>query len=184
MVLERRRSIYRNQLFSSHIGTNPISRYRDFSAHSFRGDDVLVSRARKWIRRELQVFDFLKPDCTAPGSRRRRANNAEFLLEYVIAILKTMDINDSGGHAEELLKDFLGRDNTRVFLHELQAWLRSPFQHLRDWDRTVQYIGLGLRHRDAAVSHVGRITRSGSASSCSPSSRHSSATQYDQYIPH
>ncbi len=137
--LDRRRNIYRNQLLSLHVGTNRISRYRDLQPQSFRDDVILLSRARKWIRRELQVFDFLNPDCADAGGGRRRANNAEFLLEYIVAILKTTDIKGSGGHAEELIKDFLGRTNTRIFLHELQAWLRSPYHYLGDWDRAVQY---------------------------------------------
>src|SRR6202012_6025783 len=77
-----------------------------------------------------------------PGQQRlenRRANNAEFLLEYIIAILRTVDMKGSAGQAEELLRDFIGRDNARLFLHELQAWLRSPYIYLEDWDRHVQY---------------------------------------------
>lgn len=85
------------------------------------------------------MFEFLKPDATGSGSADRRANNAEFLLEYIVAILKTVDIQGSGGEAEDMLKDFLGRDNTRLFLHELRAWLRSPYTSLDDWDRHVQY---------------------------------------------
>ena len=38
-----------------------------------------------------------------------------------------------------MLSDFLGRENTRLFLHELRAWLRSPYEALADWDRHVQY---------------------------------------------
>ena len=56
-----------------------------------------------------------------------------------MAILKTVDIQGSGGQAEDLIQEFLGRDNTRLFLHELRAWLRSPYISLEDWDRTVQY---------------------------------------------
>lgn len=149
--LNRRRDIYRYQLLSLHVGTNRISMYRELNPRCIRDDNLLLSRARKWIRRELQVFDFLNPDCALLGSERRKANNAEFLLEYMIAILKTMDIRGSGGHAEELLKDFLGRENTRVFLHELQAWLRSPYQNLCDWDRAVQYDDSRLRPRNAAI---------------------------------
>lgn len=126
----------------------------------FNRDEELVSRARKWIRRELKVFTFLNPDADEeetggdtsreqqqqrvprPGQQRlanRRANNAEFLLEYIIAILRTVDIKGSAGQAEELLQEFLGRDNARLFLHELQSWLRSPYTSLQDWDRNVQY---------------------------------------------
>jgi len=133
----RRRHIYRNQLYSLHVGSNRLSRFRDLTPQLFNRDEELVSRARKWIRRELQVFEFLSPD--GPSSLDRRANNAEFLLEYIVAILKTLDIQASGGQAEHMLQDFLGRENTRLFLHEMRAWLRSPYTSLEDWDRKVQY---------------------------------------------
>jgi hypothetical protein len=136
-ALLQRRHIYRNKLYSLHVGTNRLSRFRDLTPALFTSDTELVSRARKWIRRELYVFEFLNPD-NASGSDRR-ANNAEFLLEYIVAILKTVDIQGSGGQAEEMLKDFLGRENTVLFLHELRAWLRSPYLNLEDWDRHVQY---------------------------------------------
>lgn len=153
--LLRRQNVYRHQLYSLRVGSNRVSQYREFTPDMFNRDEVLVSRARKWIRRELRVFAFLNPEAEAesqadsnrgrmarPGQQRlenRRGNNAEFLLEYIIAILRTVDIKGSAGQAEELLRDFLGRDNARLFLHELQAWLRSPFTSLEDWDRNVQY---------------------------------------------
>lgn len=133
----RRRHIYRNKLYSLHVGSNRVSRFRDLTPQLFSRDEELVSRARKWIRRELQVFEFLSPD--GSSSSDRRANNAEFLLEYIVAILKTVDIQGSGGEAEDMLQEFLGRENTRLFLHELRAWLRSPYISLEDWDRNVQY---------------------------------------------
>lgn len=136
-ALLRRRHIYRNQLYSLHVGTNRVSRFRELTPQLFSSDAELVTRARKWIRRELQVFEFLTPD--GPSTSDRRGNNAEFLLEYIMAILKTVDMQGSGGQAEEMLKDFLGRDNTRLFLHEMRAWLKSPYTSLEDWDRHVQY---------------------------------------------
>ncbi|KAL2014382.1 hypothetical protein VTN00DRAFT_1907 [Thermoascus crustaceus] len=156
--LTRRRHVYRHKLFSLRVGSNRLSKYRELTPQLFNQDEELVSRARKWIRRELQVFTFLNPDAEAdegegdtsqgqqrvprPGQQRlanRRANNAEFLLEYIIAILRTVDIKGSAGQAEELLQEFIGRDNARLFLHELQSWLRSPYTSLQDWDRNVQY---------------------------------------------
>lgn len=135
-----RKRIYRLQLYSSHVGSNRLSRFRDLTPQLFCRDDELISRARKWIRRELQVFEFLNPmGAEEDGITTRRANNAEFLLEYIIAILKTVDVKGSGGQAEDMLQEFLGRDNTRLFLHELRAWLRSPYLSLEDWDRNVQY---------------------------------------------
>ncbi|KAH7237488.1 uncharacterized protein BKA55DRAFT_577583 [Fusarium redolens] len=148
--IARRRDVYRHNRYSKHVGSNRLSRYRELTPAAFCSDNDLVSRARMWMRRELQVFSFLNPDAdqtvpTPEGSaprnavERRRANNAEFLLEYIIAILKSVDIMGSAGQAEEMISDFLGRDNTRLFLHELRAWLRSPYVKLADWDRAVQY---------------------------------------------
>lgn len=160
-----RRHIYRHQLFSLRVGSNRLSQYRELTPQLFNRDEDLVSRARKWIRRELQVFEFLNPDPPENSDRndlvtgstrmegttqtqrrrgeerlaRRRANNAEFLLEYIVAILRTVDTKGSAGQAEELLREFIGRTNARLFLHELQSWLRSPYTNLCDWDRHVQY---------------------------------------------
>lgn len=138
-ALLRRRYIYRHRLYSLHVGTNRLSRFRDLTPQLFANDQELVSRARRWIRRELQVFDFLNRDGSEEEGITRRANNAEFLLEYIVAILKTVDIKGSGGQAEDMLQEFLGRDNTRLFLHELRSWLRSPYTSVEDWDRHVQY---------------------------------------------
>jgi len=138
-VLEFRKQVYRRQMYSMHVGANRISRYKNVTPGAFLRDEHLVSRAKKWIRRELSVFDFLNPDSDAFGRADRRTSNAEFLLEYIVGILKSIDLKGSTGQAEELLKDFLGRGNARLFLHELEAWLRSPYENLRDWDRAVQY---------------------------------------------
>ncbi|KAJ5918095.1 hypothetical protein N7454_010470 [Penicillium verhagenii] len=157
--LASRRNVYRNQTYSLRVGSNRLSQYSEVTPEHFNRDEALVSRARKWIRRELQVFSFLNPEAEMdeergrarvprPGTQRledRRANNAEFLLEYVVAILRTVDIKGSAGQAEELLRDFIGRDQARLFLHELLAWLRSPYVTLEDWDRHVQYPRLAQR---------------------------------------
>ncbi|KAL7790181.1 hypothetical protein V8C43DRAFT_94820 [Trichoderma afarasin] len=150
-IQAHRRDVYLHKRFSKHVGSNRLSLYRELTPRLFCTDEALVSRARMWIRRELRVFSFLNADESGPSSStprpgdanqaqaRRRANNAEFLLEYLIAILKTVDIMGSAGQAEDMLSEFLGRDNARLFLHELRSWLRSPFTRLEDWDRAVQY---------------------------------------------
>ncbi|KAI1385358.1 uncharacterized protein F4822DRAFT_412841 [Hypoxylon trugodes] len=141
-AIVRRQHVYRNQLYSLHVGSSQRSGFRDLTPQLFESDPEMVSRARTWLRRELQVFEFLRTPPTAQSSdnamTRRRANNAEFLLEYIVAILKTVDIQGSQGQAEEMLKDFLGRDNTKLLLHELKNFLRSPWS-LEAWDRKVQY---------------------------------------------
>ncbi|KAI4220395.1 MAG: hypothetical protein L6R36_007654 [Xanthoria steineri] len=139
-ALLRRRHVYAQKLYSLHVGTNRLSRFRDLSPQLFSRDEELMRRARKWIRRELQVFDFLNiQGQDEEEGIMRRTNNSEFLLEYIVAILKTVDVKGSGGQAEDMLQEFLGRENTQLFLHELKAWLRSPYTSLEDWDRHVQY---------------------------------------------
>ena len=136
-ALLRRKEIYSLRLYSSHVGSNRLSRFRDLQPRLFVQDPIQISRAKTWIRRELQVFQFLNSEVVGESSVARRANNVDFLLEYIIAILKTVDVK--GNQAEDMLQEFLGRDNTRLFLHELKAWLRSPYMKIEDWDRHVQY---------------------------------------------
>lgn len=147
VAILQRRHVYRHQLYSLHVGSNRVSQYRNITPQLIASTPDLQSRARNWIRRELRVFTYLQPTSNTPTSassdrgtgRSRQASNTEFLLEYIVAILKTVDIKGSGGQAEDMLAEFLGREDARLFLHELNAWLRSPFVNLRDWDRNVQY---------------------------------------------
>ncbi|KAL8788465.1 MAG: hypothetical protein Q9213_001688 [Squamulea squamosa] len=187
-ALLRRRQVYARKLYSLHVGTNRLSRYRDLSPRLFSRDEELVRRARKWIRRELQVFDFLNTDGQEEGATRR-IDNAEFLLEYIVAILKTVDVKGSGGQAEDMLQEFLGRENTQLFLHELKAWLRSPYTSLEDWDRHVQYADPPTQYiRWAKSPGQGPSSRSQSSSN----SRRSNPTHslgierrgHDRYTPY
>ncbi|KAF2758256.1 hypothetical protein EJ05DRAFT_511072 [Pseudovirgaria hyperparasitica] len=147
LALVRRRHVYKHGLRCLHVGSNRVSRYRDYTPIQFSTSSDLQSRARQWIRRELQVFTFLDPtnerrshdDEQERGASVGRASNAEFLLSYLIAILKTVDIKGSAGQAQDMLQDFIGRENACLFLHELNSWLRSPYIRVQDWDRHVQY---------------------------------------------
>jgi hypothetical protein len=140
-ALEWRRRVYREKLYSLHVGANRLSQYRDFTAREFAASEELQRRARMFLRRELQVFSFLNT-AAAP-----RGGNREFLLEYIVAILKTNEFKGAFGHAEDLVTDYLGRENAKLLLHELEAWLRSPYTSLRDWDDHVQYAGGALDAR-------------------------------------
>ena len=177
------------------MGSNRLSRFRDLTPQLFVRDEELVSRARRWIRRELQVFQFLSPDGGEEEGITRKANNAEFLLEYIVAIVKTVDIKGSGGQAEDMLQEFLGRDNTRLFLHELRAWLRSPYTSLEDWDRNVQYNDALPRHsfNEHGPDEVGAHRHGGPSRdidkmeprlSVNPARRRSSNLRGDRYRPY
>ncbi|KAH8693945.1 RING finger domain protein [Talaromyces proteolyticus] len=194
-AITRRRHVYRHQLFSLRVGSNRLSQYRELTPQLFTQDENLVSRARKWIRRELQVFEFLNPDGDEDGSAlsdgvgrlggqrlaNRRTNNAEFLLEYIIAILRTVDVKGSAGQAEELLQEFIGRTNARLFLHELQSWLRSPYNSLQDWDRHVQYDDT-VRSSESSATGDGRSDSGQRSVSGSP--RVESGRVSKHYCPH
>ncbi|KAI1332276.1 hypothetical protein F5Y16DRAFT_394349 [Xylariaceae sp. FL0255] len=131
--LFRRQYIYRHRLYCLHVGSNSHSRYKEITPASFTSDRHQISRARAWLRRELQVFEFLNNPDTQP-----LATNPEYLIEFIIAILKTFDIQGSKAAAQDMLEPYLGRQNSILFLHELRNFLRSPFS-IEEWDSNVQY---------------------------------------------
>lgn len=86
------------------------------------------------------MFTFLHTDPAGSSSDvATTSSNAEFLLSYIVSILKMVDLKASNGHAENLLAEYLGRENSKLFLHELNNWLRSPYTKVEVWDREVQY---------------------------------------------
>lgn len=129
--LPRRRLVYDNHTPSLHVGANRTSQYQHFTPSTFASNPTLQTRARIFLRRELRVFPFL--------DRRPAGANREFLVEYAVAVLKAHDPKGADGRAGELLGEFLGAEDARLLLHELDAWLRSPFERLEVWDRKVQY---------------------------------------------
>jgi hypothetical protein len=133
-TLPGRRQVYRDRTFSLHVGTSRTSQYRDFTPADFTATFELQSRARTFLRRELRVFNHLGSG-RATGPRAKR----DFLVEYIVAILKTNEPKAADAHAEDLIADFLGREDANLLLHELGAWLRSPYTTLEAWDQHVQY---------------------------------------------
>lgn len=130
--LPRRRLVYDNHTPSLHVGANRISQYRNFTPSTFAASPTLQTRARIFLRRELRVFPFL--------DRRPAGANREFLVEYVVAVLKSHDPKGADGRAGELVGGFVGREDAGLLLHELDAWLRSPYEKLEVWDEKVQYL--------------------------------------------
>lgn len=150
-ALEQRRRVYRQKLYCLHVGANRLSQYRDFTARDFAASEDLQRRARMFLRRELQVFSFLNT-VAAP-----RGGNREFLLEYVVAVLKTNELKGASGRAEDLLTDYLGRTNAGLLLHELEAWLRSPHTSLGEWDNHVQYANVEPESRGMVETEQGKL---------------------------
>ncbi|KAK5107160.1 hypothetical protein LTR62_001685 [Meristemomyces frigidus] len=128
-----RQRVYQQRTYAKHIGSNHVSQYRDFTPLSFTKSPDLQSRARAFLRRELQVFSFLD------GILERRGGTRDYLIEYIVAVLKSHEMKAANAHAEGLVAEFLGETNAKQLLHELEAWLRSPYERLEQWDRCVQY---------------------------------------------
>lgn len=135
-----RLDVYRHSRFSLHIGSNPHSGYRPLTPTTLH-DPTHLSRARSFIRRELLVLDALDPSLPRPDLPRDTASpqrSRAFRLEYIVAVLKAAGVHGSSGAGEELLGRYLGR-YTRLFLHELRSFLRSPFGRVEEWDRGMGY---------------------------------------------
>lgn len=130
-ILERRRRVYRDSTYSLHIGGNRISQYKDFTQIDFLTSDELQTKAKMFLRRELKVFDFL--------DNNPRASSRDFLLVYIVFVLKSHELRGADGRAEDLVAEFLGRENAKLLLHDMESWLRSPYTSLGDWDSEVQY---------------------------------------------
>ena len=130
-----------NLLYSHHIGSNRHSGFRSFTPGQVADNNELQSKARTWIRRELRVFGFL----TQPSPPQQPVN-LEWLLEFIICILRNVDLKDMSDIAHDTLTETLGRENARLFLHELSSWMRSPYRYLLDWDRVMDY-GPDPEHR-------------------------------------
>lgn len=125
IALERRKFVYANKLMSFHVGTNTFSRFSSFSVRDLQGNSEcavrLRAKATTFTRRELTVFPFLADE------------NVEFVLRYIIdGVLTRLEIQSAGAH--RLVSEFLGEDNTAIFLHELRTYLRSPFEDLSGFD--------------------------------------------------
>ncbi|KPI40278.1 uncharacterized protein AB675_7786 [Cyphellophora attinorum] len=106
----------------------------------------LLRLAKIWIRRELSLFSFLNPTAPATShhhhtahSRRPRPTTAPFLTNFVLAILTQLDLSGAGDsfQAVDLLAEYLGGSDARLFVYELKAFLNSGCGTLREWDEEV-----------------------------------------------
>lgn len=134
-----RLDVYRRARFSLHIGASPHTGYRPLTPSTLDSATHL-SRARAFIRRELLVLDALDPSLPHPEGLRPASpqRSRAFRLEYITAVLKTAGLQGASGAGEELLRRYLG-PYTRLFLHELKSFLRSPYGRVEEWDRAVRY---------------------------------------------
>lgn len=130
LALARRRLIHSRQSYSLHRA--PLT---PFHPTLFRDSPLLQRKARLFLRRELLVFTFL--------------SRTEFVVEYTVGMMKRLELKGADGAVEGLLGEVLGREEAKLLVHELAAWMGSAFDRLEDWDRSVQY-------RDPEIMAYGR----------------------------
>lgn len=147
-ALWRRRQVYEHQLYSLHVGSSAYSGYTDFTTQTFATSPGLQARARTFLRRELHAIDAesrVGASAQTGGQRRqkstlrRRQATTDYLVEFIIAVMRTHEAKSFDDRAAELLSEFMAVDNAHLLLHELTHWLRSPYVRLDDWDNAVQY---------------------------------------------
>ncbi|GAA5946340.1 hypothetical protein JCM3775_007108 [Rhodotorula graminis] len=126
--LERRRYIYREDLYAKHVASNRYTGFKPFSPQTFASNSELKAKVIKFIRRELQIFP---------------AVDVAFLTTYLVSIASQLDLRSSA--AIRLISDFLSDQDAQHLVHEITTFARSPFKSLEGYDRFVQY---GRPHRD------------------------------------
>ena len=147
--LNTRMDIYRSGRYALHIGSSAHNSYRVLSVDDFSTDEHLARRASAFIRRELLVIDRLdsqerqrSPDLGLVRHLLEQRLGREYFgsqrVDYIMRVLKTADMQGANGAAEEMLRPVVG-GVTAQFLHELRAFLRSPFDRVEEWDEVVRY---------------------------------------------
>ncbi|KAJ8061500.1 hypothetical protein OCU04_009315 [Sclerotinia nivalis] len=106
----------------------------------------MEARVRLFAEHEIQVF-YLK--CVCPGcqvsplpahivSVNRLEEFRSFVLDRVVDLLKRYDLRDKAVEIEQATEEYLN-EHARLFLHELRAWIESPFETLDQWHRNAKY---------------------------------------------
>ena len=141
--IKKRRWVYDRNLRVKHVGSNPISKYKEISncleknqfqtpkiskqkqkqiaVESFQDPD-LVKKVEPWIARDLSVI--LKDD------------EVLLLTEFVISLIKRIDMQSD--EFLNQLRPFL-YEKTEQFAHELISFARSPL-NIVNYDKYIQYV--------------------------------------------
>jgi hypothetical protein len=145
-VIRGRARFYRQGRYALHVGASsargPSSYRTTLTVQDFRTDETLARRASAFIRRELIVLDYL--------TRVNRAHDQQ-RPGHILGVLRTVDMQSANGAAERILDGVCG-GYAAHFLHELRAFLRSPYMRVEEWDEMVRY---GPPTRDETLESAG-----------------------------
>ncbi|CAO1626129.1 unnamed protein product [Sympodiomycopsis kandeliae] len=127
-AIERRRLVYRHGLYAQHMGSNRHSGFRaPPSPQKFTTEPHHLVQLIPFLRRELYSLPLLTQEM-----------DTEFLIDYIVSILKTMPIRSEG--AVRLLTEFFGRrELAEHFTHEIMTFCRSGARDCRGFDKRAVY---------------------------------------------
>ncbi|APA13452.1 hypothetical protein SS1G_07931 [Sclerotinia sclerotiorum 1980 UF-70] len=108
----------------------------------------MEARVRLFAEREIQIFSVkcVCPQCQVPSpdspNHSIGPNQVEeirsFVVNKIVDLLKQYDLQDKAVEIEQAAKEYLS-GHARLFLHELRAWIESPFETLEQWHRNTTY---------------------------------------------
>ncbi|KAM3456412.1 hypothetical protein MY3296_001691 [Beauveria thailandica] len=141
IAIRNRRDVYAQGLFSLPVDSSDSAAAVRAASHDvtttraparfFLREPHVTTRARAFLLRELRVvFDYV------PAVR------AAFLADHVASMFRSArDVEELAAASELhiLLAADLGGSAARLLMHELKAWLRSPYASLEEWDAAVRY---------------------------------------------
>ena len=143
---ERRRLIYRANLWARHMGSNPYTLYRDISTDFFSRNPAITHRLVPWLRRDLGVL-FTGED------------HVTFMTQYILSLLPNVHLQTEEFH--EQLRPFL-YGQTEHFIHELVSFARSPYD-MNTYDRIAQYDFTSTQQTNQTTSQLPQFGPQGSS---------------------
>ena len=120
-ALTRRKQVYLKGWKAKPPPVSSLSKFKDTKPKNFSQDPHQLSKLVPWITRELQAILGIQ--------------DVELILEYIVALLKTIDLKTNQG--KECLQEYLGI-HTELFIHELFCFAKS-FLNMEAYDQVVEY---------------------------------------------
>lgn len=109
-ALERRRRVYKHNLYAKHVASNRYTKYRPYpGAPGFRANTSFARLLSVFLQRELQIWPHL---------------DIPFLSFYIPAMLSHIDVRSDA--MIERLSDWLGSSaDAHLLAHEMELFVRS-----------------------------------------------------------
>ncbi|CAD6451477.1 9cd76d5d-f288-4319-8f53-349f9485f88d [Sclerotinia trifoliorum] len=144
--VRRRISVYLTKSFSI-----PIISFirRRVTPQDIANSSDMEARVRLFAEHEIQIFS---AKCVCPACQEPTSSSSihmivpsevevirNFVVNKIVDLLKRYDLQDKAVEIEQEAEQYLN-EHARLFLHELRAWIESPFDTLEQWHRNARYL--------------------------------------------